>query len=136
MNNIDITLDGQHEVTPEFSIFDIVGAREQVESEKIVAHAVRTTNTNTAVNIALEMRVRMDDGSVLQEHNGTGLVDSWVELSGSWIEMAATDHGDIGKQHTNDNLQHAVPGAVYRLRYASSATVPIRIVVYTPFRRV
>ena len=127
MPNIDITMDAPGEVTPTFSKHDIAAGS---ISGRLVAHAVRTSNTSSAVNIALDAVMAVDGGEPLQRHNGSQLEDAWHELNGSAIGLSATEDDELSN---NINLYE---GLLYRLRYASTGvTNPIRVVVSTPERR-
>ena len=118
MAYIDIILDGNNETTPTFGFWDALPIQ-----ARIAVQAVRTTNTAGVVNIALEECVLLEDGTLLQMHNGTAFVDAWHEADSDYIAFAGTEHSEFTES------EYFRMGLVYRLRYNSTVTNPIRVVV-------
>ena len=125
---IDVTLAAQNAATPEFSIADFRGYRAGLDSVRCPVQAVRTTNTNAVVNIALDACMKLDAGGLLQRDNAGTLEDAWNELAADFLAFAAGDHDEVSYDF---NL---VSGFLYRLRYDSNQVAPIRIVVATSAR--
>lgn len=127
--NIDVTLDAQNEVTPTFTWFDINGKLNTSFSHRLVVQGVRTTNTSGTINIALDGCMLDNDGQLLQRHNGTGMEDAWHELDSDSLAISSSEHSEIRIGYS------LYPGFMYRMRYNSAATAPIRIMIFTPYRR-
>ena len=133
---IDVILDALNETTPVFTLADIYGreAGSQIgyNQSRVPLQAVRTTNTSGTVSFALEACMMLEDGTLLQQHNGTALEDAWdmVPASGTYLSMTSTEHGEWVSAANPGNLF----GAALRVRYASSTTDPVRIVIPTRYR--
>ena len=124
MTNINVVLNAEDEVTPTFTSRDC-GLR---GSGRLTIQGARTTNTNAAVNIALDAVILDDKGNILQRHNGSALEDAWHEVISSTLAFTSTEHDEIAFTF------NIVPGLLYRFRYNTNATNPIRVVAYTPDR--
>ena len=133
---IDVILDALNETTPVFTLADIYGreAGSQIgyNQGRIPAQVVRTTNTASNVNLVLEACLMLEDGTLLQQHNGTALEDAWDQTppTGNYVALTSTEHGELVPNTNPTNLF----GMALRLRYASSGTDPVRIVIPTRYR--
>lgn len=135
MANIDVVLDAEDEVTPTFTLYDVMMAGGQNgDAVRVVVQAARTTNTGNAVNIALDACVVLDDLTLMQRHNGTSLEDAWHETSGNFIQLSSDDDNN-GRRDDIDDGAKLQPGLIYRVRYNSAQTDPVRVVIFTPNRK-
>ena len=132
---IDVLLDAEDEVTPEFTAWDC--GFERGREPVFAAQAARTDDSGTLVNLDLDACIVLADGSKLQRFNTTTdqLEDAWREVADALIVVAAgADDGIIDDTQLDAaRLRH---GMAYRLRYdaAAGTTDEIRVVVHTPYR--
>ena len=127
MAYINVVLDAQGEVTPTFKAEDIGGRRPLGDTLYFSAQASRTTNTSTSIDIALWSCGVNEDGTLHQMHDGTELVDAWYLIDDNYLDLTSS-------RDTFIRWRTLSYGFAYRFRYQTNATVPMRVLVETPFR--
>ena len=128
MAYINVVLDAEGEVTPGFTSEEIGGQGHFGTTLHLAIQGSRTTSGSNSVTVSLDICMVNEDGTLHQMHNGTELVDAWHPAISSFIVLNNTRHTHLRVLHSQ------VFGLMYRLRYSSNGTTPIRLVVATPFR--
>ena len=124
---IDVILDAQHEVTPTFFLRDIHGPGHG--SNRLVAHASRTTKVTTAVQCVLDGCLIYEDGELLQHRLTNGkLADAWHQIQDKYIDLSTSERSEINQSYTG------VENVAYRIRYKTNVTIPINVVIPTAYR--
>ena len=128
MAYINEVLDAEDEVTTMFTSEEIGGQGHFGTTLHVAMQGSRTTSDSGNVIVSLDTCMINEDGTLHQMHNGTELVDAWFPTVSNFFVLNSTRNTYMRV------LRNQVFGLMYRLRYSSNGTTPIRLVVATPFR--
>ena len=71
----------------------------------------------------------LEDGSLMQMHDGTSLIDAWYTLDSDWHDLNSS-------RDTHYRQADYAYGMAFRLRYMSNTTDPVDVIVETQHRSV
>ena len=129
MAYIETRLAGRNDLTPTFFAEDVGGRGHVGENFHFASQASRASDSSTSIDIALDMCLVLEDGSLMQMHDGTSLVDAWYTRSSDWHDLSSS-------RDTHYNQADLTYAMAFRLRYMSNTTDPVDVIVETQYRSI
>ena len=129
MAYIETRLAGRNDVTPTFFAEEIGGRGHVGENLHIATQASRASDSSTSIDIALDVCIALEDGTLHQMHDGTSLINAWWTLDSDWHDLSSS-------RDTHYRQTDTAYGLAFRLRYMSNTTDPVDVIVETQYRNI